>query len=340
MTSWLGHSAEALLDRPIHDILSFGGKIAYETHLAPMLRLQGTVDEIALDLKDANDDKIPVLANAAERRGADGQLLFTRLTMFKATGRLTFERSLIEAKIKAEELAKIKHRAVEIRDQFVAVLGHDLRNPLAAVEAGTRMLASNNHLEPREKTIINEMEKSLKRAHNLIDDVLDLARGKLGGGFVIDCQKDQYLRPVLEQVTTEILAVASDREIVTQLNLDEPVDCEPDRIGQLVSNLLANAVNHGAPDHPIVLTADTEQDRLTISVANGGEPISTSAQAMLFKPFARGRTANTKQGLGLGLFIVNEIAKAHSGEMTVSSTMKETKFTMSMPRKKIVSDSS
>ncbi|MEL6874113.1 MAG: HAMP domain-containing sensor histidine kinase, partial [Pseudomonadota bacterium] len=239
---------------------------------------------------------------------------------------------LIEAKIKAEEQARIKHKAVEIRDQFVAVLGHDLRNPLAAVEAGARMLAISQQLEPREKTIINEMEKSLKRAHNLIDDVLDLARGKLGGEFVIDWQKGQYIRPVIEHVTNELRAIASEREIVTHLNLDEPVDCAPDRIGQLVSNLLANAINHGAPDQPIVLTGDTARDRLTISVANGGEPIPKSAQAMLFKPFARGRTARTKQGLGLGLFIVKEIAKAHRGKMTVSSTKKETKFTMSMPR--------
>ena len=334
MADWLQYSPDSLLGRPIHDILGFGGKIAYETHLAPILRMHGSVNEIALDIQDAEKVKVPVIANAAERRGDDGQLLFTRLTMFKAVDRMSFERSLIEAKVKADEQAKVQNQAIEIRDQFVAVLGHDLRNPLAAVAAGTRMLARADNLDPLQQTIISEMDGSLKRANKLIDNVLDLARGKLGGGFVLDYKEDQSLDPVLTQIISEIRSIAGNREIVAHLDVGDPVDCDPDRLGQLVSNLLANAVSHGAVDHPIVLAARTTQGQLTISVANGGEQIPKSARKRLFEPFAREHTANTKEGLGLGLFIVDEIAKAHGGAMSVISNKEETKFTLRMPRKK------
>ncbi|MEH6757401.1 MAG: PAS domain-containing sensor histidine kinase [Parasphingorhabdus sp.] len=334
LADWLQHPPTALVDRPIHDILSFGGKIAYETHLAPILLMHGSVGEIALDLLDTEQTKIPVIANAAECRAKTGELLFTRLTLFKAADRLTFERSLIEAKVKAEQRALVERKAIEIRDQFVAVLGHDLRNPLAAVAAGTRMLTNSGHLDARDQMIVHEMDASLKRANKLIDDVLDLARGKLGGGFALNYKKNQDLRPVIEQVVTEILVVADDREIIIQLDVGDPVDCDPDRIAQLVSNLLANAVRHGAPDQSIVLAAHKTPKELIISVTNGGEPIPANAIGKLFEPFARGKALNSNQGLGLGLFIVDEIAKAHGGRMIVTSKKAETKFTFQMPLKK------
>lgn len=333
LAGWLQHPVSDLLGRPIHDVLSFGGKIAYETHLAPILLMHGSVGEIALDLLNAEQAKIPVIANAAERREADGQLLFTRLTMFKAGDRLTFERSIIEAKVKAEQQAKVERKAIEIRDQFVAVLGHDLRNPLAAVAAGTRMLQNSGHLDARDQMIVEEMVASMKRANKLIDDVLDLARGQLGGGFVLNHKRNQDLRPVIEQVAAEIRTIAEDRKIVTQIDVDEPVDCDPDRMAQLVSNLLANAVRHGAQDQSIVLAAHNDVDELTISVTNGGEPIPAGTMEKLFEPFAQGETSSNNQGLGLGLFIVDGIATAHGGEMTVDSRTAETKFTFRMPLK-------
>ena len=84
LIKWLERPADDLLGRPIHDLLSVGGRIAFETHLAPLLRLQGFVDEIALDLLHSDGSKIPVIANAAEKRDAQGKQIFTRLTLFRA----------------------------------------------------------------------------------------------------------------------------------------------------------------------------------------------------------------------------------------------------------------
>lgn len=332
LANWLGRRDDELLGRPIHQILSFGGKIAFETHLAPLLRLQGHVHEIALDLVDAANEKIPVIANAAERRSADGEHLFSRLTVFKAVDRRTFERSLIEARIKAEAEAKSERTGLELRDQFMAVLGHDLRNPLAAIRSGLRMLAKGENHTPRENAIIKEMERSVDRANRLIDDVLDFARGRLGSGIPLERNSDRQLGPILEQVLAEIRAIDPDRDFEARIDIEHPVDCDPDRIGQMASNLLANAATHGSADRPIVIEATTTADDFRLSVANGGQAIPEPVREQLFQPFFRGQARESKQGLGLGLFIVNEIARAHGGAMDVASTDEETRFTFTMPR--------
>lgn len=332
LADWLGCLPDDLVGKQVHTILSFGGKIAFETHLAPMLRLQGEAHEIAFDLQIGDGEKIPVIGNAREKRGPHGEHLFTRLTLFKATERLTFERSLVEAKIRAEERFKNEHSQLELRDQFMAVLGHDLRNPLAAIEAGTRILERHSDADERVSIVIGEMRASLARANDLIDDVLDFARGRLGNGIPLDYSKETSLVEVLRNVVQEISVVASDVEIRCEFGDLDAVDCDAHRIGQLASNLLSNAVRYGDRTKPILLEGHVDGDRFYLSVANEGEPIPEAARDLLFVPFQRGEVSGHEKGLGLGLFIVSEIAQAHGGEMQVVSDHSETRFQLSMPR--------
>lgn len=332
LAGWLGWLAEELVGKPVHEILSFGGRIAFETHLAPLLRMQGHVHEIALDLVKSDGEKIPIIANAAERRGPDGRHLFTRLTLFKALDRRTYERSLLEARVRAEAESKAQREAALLRDQFMAVLGHDLRNPLAAIAAGIRMLTRREQLSDRGCAILGEMNSSVERASSLIDDVLDLARGGLGGGFVVDRNGDAPLAPVLQQVVAEVHAIAPAHRIEVHIDIDDPVECDRGRIGQLASNLLSNAVTHGAAEEPIRFEAVTSGDMFVLSVANAGEPIPEDVRSRLFHPFFRGDARPSREGLGLGLFIASEIAKAHGGTLDVSSTVEETRFTFTMHR--------
>ena len=331
LTTWLGTSSDALVGEPIHALLSFGGRIAFETHLAPLLRLQGFVNELALDLLHADGSKLPVIANASEKRAADGQHHFTRLTLFKAVDRRTYERDLVAARTQADAAAAAERETAVLREQFIAVLGHDLRNPLAALAAGVRMIGERETLSPRGGMIVKEMGASVARATALIENVLDFARGRLGNGLTLWRNAEQPLEPVLEQVIAEVRAVAPDRQILAHFALTEPVDCDPGRIAQLASNLIANAVTHGAPGIPIEVDARTADGSFTLSVANGGVPIPAAAREQLFQPFFRGAVRRSQNGLGLGLFIVNEIAKAHGGTMEVASTDEETRFTFSMP---------
>jgi sigma-B regulation protein RsbU (phosphoserine phosphatase) len=331
LADWLGVTADQLIARSAHELLSFGGRIAYETHLAPLLRLQGFVHEIALDLVHADGSKIPVIANAAERRGPQGEHLFTRLTLFKAVDRRTYERSLIEARVKAESAAKAEQETAMLREQFIAVLGHDLRNPVAALAAGVRLLEDREALSERGQMLTREMNASIARASALIDNVLDFARGRLGEGLTLSRDRDAPVKAVLEQVVAEARLIDPDRKIRADLAIDQPVDCDPARIGQLAANLISNAVTHGAPGIPIEVEARTRDASFIFSVANGGVPIAPAARERLFQPFFRGAVRRSQQGLGLGLFIVSEIAKAHGGTIEVSSTEEETRFTFAMP---------
>ncbi len=115
------------------------------------------------------------------------------------------------------------------------------------------------------------------------------------------------------------------------MTINEPVDCDRVRIGQLLSNLLGNALTHGAKDEPVRVAAQTDADMLRIAVVNGGEPIDAATMQRLFQPFFRGDIRATQVGLGLGLHIASEIAKAHGGILLVDSQIDETRFTFAMP---------
>ena len=330
-TDWLGSTGEALVGQPFHALLSFGGRIAYETHLAPLLRLKAHVDEIALDLLHVGGGKVPVIGNATEKRGPDGQHILTRMTFFRAVERRSYERELLAARAQAEATAASEHETAVLREQFIAVLGHDLRNPLAALAAGIGIVGKREVLTERGRMIVKEMAASVARASALVDNVLDFARGRLGDGLTLTLAPEQPLEPVIEQVVGEIRAVTPDRQILLRLSIDQPVDCDPNRVAQLASNLIANAVTHGAPELPIKVEAYAREERFVLSVANGGVAISPKARAQLFQPFFRGAARRSQQGLGLGLFIVDQIARAHHGVMDVTSDKDETCFTFSMP---------
>jgi len=337
LSTWIGIPADKLLGKRLRDLLNMAGRIFYETHFAPLLRMQGHFQEVALDLITVDGTKLAVLANAYEKRNDDGALLFTRVTLFQATERRSYERGLVDARLasdKAEAAMRseldLEHENAELREQFIAVLGHDLRNPLAAINAGTRMLRKDA-LSEKSLGVLDMMEGSVVRMSGLIDNVLDFARGRLGNGIGLDRNANDPLEPVLLQVVDELRSSHPGREIEIVSRIVEPVDCDRGRIGQLLSNLVGNALTHGAADLPIRVSAMTNGTSLELWVANGGTPISKNAMARLFHPFFRGEVRVDQEGLGLGLHIASEIARAHDGVLMVTSDPQETRFTFSMP---------
>lgn len=334
---WIGFAADELVGKRFHDLLNIAGRIFYETHFAPLLRMQGFFNEVALDLLTRDGERLPVLVNAAERRDGAGRHLSTRLTIFNATDRRRYERELLTAKRELQTLhaalqaSLLDERATSaLREQFIAVLGHDLRNPVAAI-GGAMYLLRKTPLSDRAKTIVSLVEDSLGRMSGLIDNVMDFARGRLGGGLSLDRNADAPLEPVLRQIVAELQATAPERRIEAQIAIADPIDCDRRRIGQLVSNLLANALTHGAPDMPVRMGAATHDEMLELFVANGGDPIPPPIMERIFQPFTRGAIRPSRQGLGLGLYISHEIATAHGGTLDVVSTPAETRFTFRMP---------
>ncbi len=215
------------------------------------------------------------------------------------------------------------------RDQFIAVLGHDLRNPLAAVDGLAALLEKKLEGTNLQRFAI-EIQRSAGRMARLISDVLDFARGRLGGGMTAT-RRPADLAPVIEQIAGEFSAAYPGRSLQIDIALESPVSCDPDRIGQLASNLLGNAFAHGDPDGPVRLQASTTDAAFVLSVMNGGKPIPPHIKARLFQPFSRRHTGEMSDGLGLGLYICSQIAAAHEGDLTASSIPGETCFEFRMP---------
>ena len=229
---------------------------------------------------------------------------------------------------KSEATLSREREESELREQFIAVLGHDLRNPLMAVSAGATMLARRPE---QAAEFIDEIQRSISRMVGLIDNMLDLARGRLGGGLVLSRRAVESVEPTLNQVIDELRRTNPDRTIEAAFALAEPVSCDRARLAQLFSNLLGNAMTYGTPDEPIRVRATATGGRFELCVTNGGEPIPQATMAHLFQPFFRGVVRPSQQGLGLGLYIASEIARAHGGQIVVCSTSGETRFTFSMP---------
>jgi phosphoserine phosphatase RsbU/P len=174
--------------------------------------------------------------------------------------------------------------------------------------------------------IVKVISRSAQRMNELINNVMDFARARLGGGMVLD-KKLVSLTPVLTHVVDELKIIWSKREIKTEFSLDELVECDPDRIAQLLSNLLANAITHGAQDKPVYVKAFLKDEVFELSVSNSGTPIAEDHIQKLFEPFTREDIRKSQQGLGLGLYIASEISRAHGGELIATSTQDETRFT-------------
>lgn len=254
------------------------------------------------------------------------------VNMFKLFAELiAFHLDAIERVASSEARLLDAQETAEFREQFIAVLGHDLRNPLASIDAGSRML-SKAPLDERAANILTLIRSSVGRMSVLIDNVMDFARGRLGGGLALDRQGAAPLGPVLTQVVAELRATRPERVIETDFLLSEPVDCDHARIGQLFSNLLGNALTYGDADAPVRVRARTDAGAFELSVANAGPAIPADRRERLFQPFYRAG-AKPSQGLGLGLYIAAEIARAHGGSLDVASTPEETRFSFRMPLK-------
>ena len=251
--------------------------------------------------------------------------------MFKLFAELVASQLNSDRRLAASEAVLLGERQVsELREQFIAVLGHDLRNPLASIAAGARMITRSKS-ETQTLEIAALMQTTVNRMSRLIDNVLDFARGRLGGGLTLQRNADEPIGQILNQVVAELRSSHLDRTIETRFELAATVNCDGQRIGQLLSNLLGNAITHGSPEKPIVVRARTEQGTFELSVANSGDPIPPAAMKQLFHPFYRGTVKQSLQGLGLGLYIASEIARAHGGTLGVDSSAGETRFTFQMP---------
>lgn len=254
------------------------------------------------------------------------------MSMFKEFADLIASQLEQQAARDLEKAALLDERAAgELREQFIAILGHDLRNPLQAILASSDLL-ERQLAEPVQAKLAGRIKTNSRRMSALIDDVLDFARARLGGGIGVDLTEVENINPALETVIQELRDAQPDRQILADINVDRAVHCDLGRLQQVASNLLGNALTHGKYDSPIRITAGNDEQDLVLEVWNAGNPIPAENIGKIFEPFWRHSVSPSRNGLGLGLHISAQIVRAHRGDITVRSSRENgTNFTVRLP---------
>ena len=217
--------------------------------------------------------------------------------------------------------------AMRRKDTNIGILAHDLRNPLAAITTSTDLLARFHASPEQTRRTVDRIHRSARRMTALIRDILDYTRGQLGGGIPLK-REPTDLAAISRLVVDEIRAGYPIARIEVETAGKLTGHWDPARIEQALSNLNANAVQHGGPD--VRLVASGDQDDVVVTVHNGGQPIPRDQLATVFDAFKH--VDGAQGGLGLGLFIVREIVHAHEGTVAVTSSADGTIFSLRLPR--------
>ncbi|NBB11179.1 PAS domain-containing sensor histidine kinase [Pseudomonas sp. SLFW] len=334
---WTGFDSAALQGRRFQSLLTMGGRIFHQTHWAPLMQMQGSVAEVKLEVLHRDGHALTMLLNGVRRDHPDGA--FYELALFGTTDRDRYERELLNARRHAEELLKEKtaaesalrqakvdlsvayekaQRRALFAEQMVAIASHDLKNPLTAIRMATDMLIRGERTA-KEAKLLEHIGKSSDRAQRMIADLLDLALVRAGNGIGIN-RSSVALHRVVSQCLNELQLAFPAATLRHHPSGDGNVELDADRLQQLVGNLVANSVAYGDPQQPITVVSTLANGMAAVSVQNWGSVISEGALASLFEPMTRHSAKDDDvRSVGLGLFIVREIAQAHGGDVTVSS---------------------
>lgn len=226
-----------------------------------------------------------------------------------------------------QENLKAAREAARLRDQFVAVLSHDLRSPLAGVDAGLQVLR-NVEMEPRAKKLAEMLSQSTLRMIRLVNNMLDFTRNRLGdGGIPVHPAPVKDLARQIRGLVEELRLAYPERRIDLTLDFAEGVVCDPPRLAQMLGNLVCNALQHGDEEATVSVAARREDGRFVLEVANRGAPLPPDFSLRMRQPHAR----EDDGGLGLGLFIASQIAEGHGGTLTGRSEGGMTRLAASFP---------
>jgi len=346
----IGLDAQALIGRRFQDLLTMGGRIFHQTHWSPLMQMQGSVAEVKLDLVHHDKHIVTMLLNGVRREHASGA--FYELALFGTKDRDKYERELLNARKVAEDLLREKTAAesalrqaqaelksayeeaqlrASFAEQMVAIVSHDLKNPLTAIKMASGILAREERTT-RESKMLGHISQSVNRAERMIADLLDLALARVGQGITLS-PSTVDLHAFVGASVDELRMTFPEATLVHQTVGTGNAWLDADRVQQIIGNLVANSVAYGDLQQPITITSRVEQDHAVVSVKNQGSVIPDSLMGVLFEPMIRGgNTGTDSRSVGLGLFIVREIVRAHNGVVSVNSTPESgTTFTATFP---------
>ena len=335
---WLGYTPGELVgQRKLQDLLTTGCRIFHQTHSLPLLQRQGSVSEVRVQMLRKDGQMLPMLLNV-RRHVQQGEALHD-YALFVAQDRDKYEKELVQARTKLEAMvahanelqAQASDRAM-FAEEMVGIVSHDLRNPIMAMLMSAELLGKSG-ISASQSAVLARILRAGDRASRLIANLLDLTQARLGSGLSVS-PASMDLHATVAEAVQESSQVYPDRVLRHVQQGPGPCIADADRLAQLVGNLVSNAMAYGEPGAAVVVTSARQADGFSLSVHNRGSPIPADIMDQLFERMMRGcDQLNTGRSVGLGLFIVSEIAKAHGGTVSVASTLEAgTTFTVMIPQ--------
>lgn len=320
LLDWTGHTREDLLaGGKFQTLLTIGSKIYYETHYAPLLRMQGFANEIAFEIVRKDGRVLPVLVNSAQRRDEDGTPLFNRITLFDSSDRRRYERELLLARRKAEQIAKDKA-------DLLAMLSHDIRNPLNAL-MGVVQLLDRGDLTDNQRRFVRLLKSSSENMLNLLNHVLELSKAESSSFALVEIPFS--LREIAHDVVSTFEATAREKNLQLRETIHESVPevmiGDPVAMRQILTNLVANAVKFtergGVEIRITTRQVATDAVTLEVAVADSGIGIAPDVVDRIFAEFTQANyeTAMRFGGTGLGLAITRKLLALYGSSVHVAS---------------------
>ncbi|KQR78787.1 hypothetical protein ASG35_10415 [Burkholderia sp. Leaf177] len=325
---WCGYEADALINvRRIQDLLTVGGKVFHQTHWAPLLLMQRSVSEVKLDIRHSAGHKVPMLINAVRRGNGDSQ--FDDFAFVIVTDRNKYEQELLSTRLKAEEALEAKHQAEltlqaidRRKDEFLATLAHELRNPLAPIQAVVELLRNKEFHDPQVIWSRGVLERQVTQLARLVDDLLEVSRVAEGK---LELRRERVdLNAVIRQSIEGSRGLIDASSHVLTLTLpSSPIflDADSARLTQIVQNLVNNAAKYTPTGGAIEVAVTREGDEAVIAVRDNGIGISHEHLPTIFGIFAQlvPGLSRAQGGLGIGLSLVRSLVERHAGTVSAAS---------------------
>jgi len=286
--------------------------------------LSGTISDVRdveVSIERPDGSRVTLVVNIRPLRDKDGEVTSAISCFYDITERKQAENRLAVSLDRERELA-------EFREKFIGILGHDLRTPLASIVMAAGMLLERGHLDEQDEKSVARIIRSDQRMSEMITQLLDLTRARLGGGLPIE-RKPTDLREVIRHVVEEFGAT-----IQQEVHGDVAGLWDGGRLAEALSNLVGNAIEYATRGTTVIVKARAEEGDVVIEVDNHGEPIPADELPFIFEPFRRARPLEKSPtgNLGLGLYIAHQIVASHGGTLDGQSADGVTTFVLRLPR--------
>jgi PAS domain S-box-containing protein len=341
---WVGHTADQMVGSlRVQNLFTMGTRVFHQTHLLPLLQMQGSVAEVQIDIRHADGSVLPTLVNISRHREADSDAVFDELAFFIARDRRSYERELVLARTQAEQsLAALEDakkalehnrdnlaranaqlaRADRIKDDFLATLAHELRNPLAPMLQVMQILQIKELHDPQLVRFRDILRRQIHHMSDLVEDLMDVSA--IGQGKIeLRCERLDLAEAVHTAIETSqpLIDIKAHRLIVALPDASMMVDGDRRRLTQVLTNLLNNAAKYTPTRGAISVRTSAHDGYVEVRVKDSGIGIATDQLANIFTLYAQLEPGadQAQGGLGIGLALVKGLVELHGGTIEAYS---------------------